>query len=85
MKKLNTVHILGVAELKEELEITQEVHNDYLQKLVDVLKMDHASREVEAMQLTEEFEVMLEEKDDEISQLKHEIKALKSAFHQMGH
>ncbi len=53
MKELKRAHALDVAELKEDLENTQEVHNNNLINLRNVPEMGHDSWEVEAMQLTE--------------------------------
>jgi hypothetical protein len=71
-------HSTKIKMLSDELRKTQECHQEYLNKLVDVLETTHSMREEETAKMSEELCAIKKEKNNQIILLHKEVKALRS-------
>lgn len=75
---LKEKHSTKLKMLSDELCKTQECHQQYLNKLVDVLETTHSMREEETAKMSKELCAIKKEKNNQIILLHKEVKALRS-------
>ena len=75
---LKEEHSTKIKMMSDELRKTQECHQEYLNKLVDVLETTHSMREEETAKMSEELCAIKNEKNNQIILLHKEVNALRS-------
>ena len=75
---LKEQHVGQVRKLKTKIRKTQESHQVYLTRLMDVLETTHALREQETASISAELCAAKQEKDSHILMLQQEVRALRA-------
>jgi hypothetical protein len=75
MGVMEEIHSLRVQELHDKLRKTQESHQEYLTRLMEVLEATLSMREQETAKISAELHAIKAEKDSQILMLEQEVRA----------